>query len=250
MGGWLFASEASTGSADKSGGNGVNGSMSRFALYKDYLYTVINNYMGIIDLSGNEPQKAAEDVYIGGNVETIFSYKDNMFMGTPWGMLIYSVTDPLKPEFMSSAWHIFGCDPVVVEDDIAYVTIHAGNNCGQNNNNLILYDVKDVRNPQLIISYDMTKPKGLGIDNGTLFVCDDGLKVFNAKDPKALMNNRLAHYLGMDGFDVIAYDNVLMMIAEDGFYQYDYSNVKRIRRLSKLPILKSCTGNRVSPPMF
>ena len=25
--------------------------------------------------------------------------------------------------------------------------------------------------------FGMTKPKGLGIDNGTLFVCDDGLKI-------------------------------------------------------------------------
>jgi len=219
-------------------GSGVNGSMSRFALYKDYLYTVINNYMSIIDLSGNKPEKAVENLFIGWNVETIFSYKDNMFMGTPTGMVIYSVANPLMPQYVSSVWHVFGCDPVVVENDIAYVTVHSENWCGRNTNELIIYDVSDVKDPQLIVSYAMTKPKGLGVDNGTLFVCDDGLKIFNASDPQTLMANTLAHYKGMEGFDVIPFENVLMMIAEDGLYQYHYSDLNNIRQLSKLPIVK------------
>ena len=111
----ISAPSSSTGSSSV----GINGSMSRFTLYKDYLYTVINNVMSVIDLSGSEPKQAAENISIGWNVETIFNYKDNMFMGTPTGMVIYSVADPLKPEYMSSVWHVFGCDPVVVEDDIA-----------------------------------------------------------------------------------------------------------------------------------
>ena len=217
---------------------GVNGSMSRFALYRDYLYSVINNRMNIIDLSGDEPEKAADDIYIGNNVETIFSYKDNMFMGTPTGMVIYSVNDPLKPEYVSSISHVFGCDPVVVENDMAYVTIHSGNFCGQTNNDLLIYDVSNVKSPRHIVTYAMKNPKGLGIDNGALFLCDDGLKIFDASDPQTLMANRLAHYSGMDGFDVIPFDNVLMMIADDGLYQYDYTDLTKIRQLSKLPIIQ------------
>lgn len=228
---------------NSSGGNSgvstsVNGSMSRFGFYQNYLYVVLNNQMSIFDLSGDKPVKAVDNIGIGGNVETIFSYKDYMFMGTPTGMLIYSVADPLKPEYQSMMWHVYGCDPVVVENDIAYVTVHAGNNCGQNFNELIILDVKDVKKPQPIVSYTMTKPKGLGIDNGTLFLCDDGLKIYNAENPQTLMANRLAHYSGMEGYDVIPHDNVLMMIADDGIYQYDYSNVKEIRLLSKLAVKK------------
>ena len=228
---------------NSSGGNSgvstsVNGSMSRFGFYQNYLYVVLNNQMSIFDLSGDKPVKAVDNMHVGGNVETIFSYKDYMFMGTPTGMLIYSVADPLKPEYQSMMWHVYGCDPVVVEDDIAYVTVHAGNNCGQNFNELIILDVKDVKNPQPIVSYTMTKPKGLGIDNGTLILCDDGLKIYNASDPQTLMANRLAHYSGMEGYDVIPHDNVLMMIADDGIYQYDYSNLKEIKQLSKLAVKK------------
>jgi len=159
-------------------------------------------------------------------------------MGTPRGMVIYSVANPLKPEYVSAISHVFGCDPVVVEDDIAYVTIHSGNFCGQNTNELLIYDVSDVRYPKLIVSYAMTNPKGLGIDNSTLFLCDDGLKIFDAKDPQTLLAKQLVHYSGMDGFDVIPFDNVLMMIADDGLYQYDYSDLNKINQLSKLPIVK------------
>lgn len=227
-----------------SGGNGggsstgVNGSMSRFGLYKDYLYVVLNNQMSIFDLSGDEPVAAAENIAVGWNVETIFSYKDNMFMGTPTGMVIYSVKDPVKPEYQSSIAHVYGCDPVVVEDDIAYVTVHSGNNCGQNFNELIIIDVSDVTRPQPIVSYTMTKPKGLGIDNGTLFLCDDGLKVYKADNPQTIMAKRLAHYSGMEGYDVIPHNNVLMMIADDGIYQYDYSNLDKITLLSKIVVKK------------
>lgn len=222
--------------SESSGGQGINGSMSRFSLYKDYLYAVVNNTMNIFDLSSAEPVKAVDNLSIGWNVETIFSYGENMFMGTPTGMVIYSVKDPLRPEYMSAVWHVFGCDPVVVENDIAYVTVHSGNLCGQNTNELIVIDVSDVKNPAHIVTYTMKKPKGLGIDNGTLFICDDGLKVFDATEPQKIMANQLVHYSGMEGYDVIPHNDVLMMIAEDGLYQYDYSDLKKISRISQIKI--------------
>ena len=228
-------------SAKADGGSvGVVGSMSRFAIYQDNLYTVMNNVLGIFDLSGETPVKTGEDIYVGFSVETIFSYKNCMFMGTPTGMIIYSLEDPLKPERQSMITHVFGCDPVVVENDIAYVTVRSGTFCGQDANELIVVDVSDVKKPQHIVTYNMKNPKGLGIDNGTLFVCDDGLRVFNAENPSAIMykDNILAHFKDIDGFDVIPFNNVLMMIAEDGIYQYDYTDVKNIRRLSRLPIGK------------
>ena len=210
--------------------------MSRFSLHDDYLYSVINNNMSIINLSGAAPVKAVDNIYIGWDVETIFYYKNNMFMGTPTGLLIYSVENPTQPVFKSSIQHVFGCDPVVVENDIAYVTIHSGNACGQDDNELIVIDVKDVENPKQLVSYTMTKPKGLGMDNGTLFICDDGLKIYKADKPQTIMANELAHYTGIDGYDVIPFENTLMMIAADGIYQYDYSDLTNIHQISFLPM--------------
>ena len=192
--------------------------------------------MCVFALSGDKPVLTTNDIWLQRDVETLFNYKDKMFMGTPTGMLIYSLEDPLAPKYRSSVSHVFGCDPVVVEDDLAYVTVHSGNTCGQNTNELMLIDVSDVDQPNLLVTYGMKCPKGLGIDNGTLFLCDEGLKVFNAKDPMTLMANQLVHYAGMEGYDVIPFKNTLMMIADDGLYQYDYSNLQAISQLSKLPM--------------
>ena len=239
-GGWwkggIYMNDIAVAVTEKGGSTGINGSMSRFTIYNDHLYSVINNQMNIFDLTGENPKKATENTYLWGNVETIFSYKDNMFMGTPTGMLIYSVEDPLKPEYQSSITHAYGCDPVVVDNDLAYVTVHSGNTCGQNTNELFIVDVKDVKNPKQLVTYNMINPKGLSIDDGKLFLCDDGLKIYNITEPQTLMSNKIAHFKDMAGFDVISYNNIVMMIAEDGIYQYDYSNISLIKYLSKIPI--------------
>ena len=227
-------------SSNKSGSmnTGVNGSMSRFSIYSDYLYAVINYQMCIFDLKSSQtPSKINKDPFYVGNVETIFSYKDKMFLGMPTGMAIYSVENPTDPTHCSTVWHVLGCDPVVVDNDLAYVTVRSGNFCGQTIDQLIIIDVKDVYHPRSLVSYIMKNPKGLGVDNNALFLCDDGLKVFRiGENPQTLIANQVAHYQGMDGFDVIPFDNVLMMIADDGLYQYDYTDINKIKQISKIPI--------------
>ena len=216
----------------------INPSVLRFALYKNYLYTIINDQMSIIDFSANEPRQVVKNKNINpaSNIKTIFSYKDNMFVGTPARMHIYSLANPLNPEpiQMDLAWNVFSCNPIVIENDIAYTTIHAGNLCGQSTNELVIYDISNIKSPRQTGAYTMTKPQGLGISKGILFICDEGLKIFNASNPQTL----LAHYPNIAGHDVILSNNVLMIIAKDGLYQYDYSNLNNIRQLSKLPIGK------------
>lgn len=245
-GGWLGGNESfdksyqnsATSTSTTTSSTGINGSMSRFTIYNDHLYSVINNYLNIFNLSGNLPAKSGSAFYIGRNVETIFSYKNNMFMGTPTGMLIYSVSDPVKPVWQSTVNHIYGCDPVVVENDIAYVTVRSGNGCGQGTNELFAVNVSDVKNPKQIVSYAMSSPKGLAVDNDKLFVCDDGLKIYKITDPQTIMLTKLGSYTGMNGFDLILQNKYLMMIADDGLYQYDYSDLNNIKQISKIPIGK------------
>src|SRR5690606_22076498 len=105
-------------------------------------------------------------------------------------------------------------------------------------NQLEVIDIANLQAPQLLKVYPMTNPHGLGIDNKTLFVCDgdDGLKAYDATDVNAIDANMLAHYRNINAFDVIPFNNVLMMIGEDGIFQYDYSNPKDIRFLSKIAL--------------
>ena len=132
--------------------------------------------------------------------------------------------------------HARSCDPVVVDDTLAYITLRTGTGCGGNLNVLDVVNIKDITKPKAVISYGMTNPHGLGKDGDLLFICDGsaGLKVYDASDPKKITNNIIYRYADIHAYDVIPVDNILMLIGDDGLYQYDYSNVKSIRLLSTI----------------
>ncbi|HEX3008000.1 MAG TPA: hypothetical protein VHO90_10330, partial [Bacteroidales bacterium] len=172
-------------------------------------------------------------------IETIFLKDNYMYIGAQSGMSIYDISDVFKPVKVSTYTHITSCDPVVVEGDYAYVTLRAGQVCRNTfTNQLDVINIKDKANPLFIKSYGFTSPHGLGIDNGTLFVCDgdDGLKVYNATDIYNITKNSLAHFKDIQATDVIPLNGVLFMIGKDGFYQYDYSNITNIKLLSKMEV--------------
>jgi hypothetical protein len=97
-------------------------------------------------------------------------------------------------------------------------------------------DISDPAQPRLKVSYGMESPYGLGIDGNVLFVCDEGLKVFDAADPLKIAAEQLAHFTGISGFDVIPYNNILLVIGDDGLHQYDYSDIQDIKQISTLKI--------------
>ena len=92
--------------------------------------------------------------------------------------------------------------------------------------------------PVLMKSYPMSEPYGLGVDNKTLFVCDGqaGLKIYDASDRLRIDQHMLKQYTNIKALDVIPFGNVLIMIAEDGIYQYNYTDLQNIKQLSKIPI--------------
>ena len=42
----------------------------------------------------------------------------------------------------------------------------------------------------------------------------------------------------METYDVIAFNGLAMVVARDGLYQFDYTNLANIRQLSKLNVLQ------------
>jgi hypothetical protein len=126
-----------------------------------------------------------------------------------------------------------------VEDDYAYVTLRAGNLCGESENLLDVVDISNIYEPELVKEYAMTEPFGLGIDNSVLFVCDGsaGLKIYNARNPLHISDNKLAEYPDINAYDVIPLGDVLLMIGIDGLFQYDYSDLENIRQISHIPIV-------------
>jgi hypothetical protein len=149
-------------------------------------------------------------------------------------MFIYDVSTPGSPVKQGTFAHLRSCDPVVADDNRAYVTLRAGSVCGNNGNQLDVIDVTDVTKPTLIKTYSMSNPFGLGKEGNTLFICDGkaGIKVYDVSDDH---NLKLVKKIdGMETYDVITSNSRALVVAKDGLYQFDYSNVSNIRLLSKI----------------
>lgn len=222
------------------GAPGIGGSSARFTIAGNALYIVDQSNLHVYDIANAaNPQKVA-DKNIGWSIETIFPYNNHLFIGSSSGIYIYDNTNPLNPAYVSQYDHITACDPVVVDDNYAYFTLSNDAPCHMGVNQLEVVDITDLAHPTLKITVPMTNPHGIGIDNKKLFICDkqDGLKVYNTTDVMQIANNQIAHFANINAADVIPFNNRLMMIGDDGLYQYDYSNVENITLLSRIPVVK------------
>ncbi len=220
------------------GETGKGGSTARFIIYGSVLYTIDAFNLHMFDISDPLDPMGAGSMHIGWNIETVFIYNTKLFIGSMNGMYIYSLQDPYQPDYLSSYWHVTSCDPVVVEDHYAYITLRTGNLCEGDVNRLDVVDISNVYDPGLVQSYPMYNPHGLGIDGGTLFICDGdaGLKVFDASDPYRITDYRLSTFEEIHSFDVIPLGDILLMIGNDGIYQYDYTDVTDIQEMSFIPV--------------
>ncbi len=220
---------------------GIGGSMARFGLYDDYLYTVDNSTVYMFDIKDASKPVSIGNQNVGWNVETMFIYDGHIFFGTQSGMQIFSLKVPTALNYIGSFWHVTSCDPVVISDGYAYITLRGGNACGSNVNRLDVVKLStDYKTSTLEASYPMSGPYGLGIDDQILFVCDgnDGLKIYNVEDKLNIDDHLIARFPSIKTYDVIPFDKYLFMIGDDGFYQYDYSNLQNIHMVSHISVKK------------
>ena len=219
-----------------SGGSGVSGSMARMNIVGNYLYGIDNWQLHVFDISSLSSPSQLNTVDVGWNIETLFPYKDNLFIGAADGMYIFDNSTPEAPLYLSKFSHARACDPVVVQDTIAYVTLRDGTECDGFVNQLDVVNVADLTNPRLLYTFPMDNPHGLGVDGDNLFICEGsyGLKLFDKSDLSTI-DDRLTNWIkNIHAFDVIPIDDHLMMIGEDGLYQFDYSDPENIEYLSKI----------------
>jgi len=232
------ASLSSGGGGVSSSGVGIGGSMARFGIKDNVLYLLDGSNISMYDISAKSDPGKLSEFYAGWGIETMFLTENNMFLGTTTGMIIFDITNPHNPFRLSSFSHIRSCDPVVVDDTIAYVTLRTGTTCGSNVNRLDLVNIKNLSSPQVITSYAMKNPHGLGKNGDLLFICDgdSGLKIYNASNPWLISANLIYSYPSINAYDVIPIDDILVMIGNDGLYQYDYSNIQNITLLSTIAV--------------
>ena len=233
------------GSSDFGAGasEGKGGSMARFAIKGDILYTVSSDSMKLFNIAEPENPKysSQRDLLVGFDIETIFPMDTLLFIGSRSGMYVYDITEPRFPTFLSQVNHIRSCDPVVAQDKYAYVTLNTNfTSCGSSINNVLdVYDISNPLTPVLIRTVQLNGPTGLGVDGDKLFVCDKGLKVFHIADPLNIKQvDDLADIDEVNirsAYDVIPVDGLLILVAKEGLYQFDYTG-DHLKFVSKIEI--------------
>ena len=197
--------------------DGTGGSLAVFVLKGNYLYTVDNYKLNVFSLSDIGHPALVNQVSISWNIETLFSYGDYLFIGSRNGMFIYSLADPENPVQMSEAQHFTSCDPVVANATHSFVTLHSGTTCGNDLNQLLIYNTTNPQAPELIHQKDLVHPMGLGLYGHYLIVCDDKIKIFDIINPAEPV---IVKTIDNSCFDVIIKGDDLYAIGENGLYRY------------------------------
>lgn len=242
-GGFWIRADVLSSSAGNSGAktNGVGGSMARFGIVDQYLYAIDQADLHVIYIDQPADPKEGKSVTVSWNIETLFPYKDKLFIGAQNGMFILENKNPEAPYLLSSFSHARACDPVFVDGDIAFVTLRDGNECTNYTNELDVVDISNITAPRLLKKYQMQHPHGLSVIDKLLFLCEGqyGLKAFDVANINTIDKNLKAHLAAFHAYDVIALSKShLIVVGEQGLIQLDASDLKNIKIRSQIPVVK------------
>ena len=205
---------------------GTGGSYAKFQIYDNALYTIDDYRLYTFNITDYNSISLVSETWMGswfgGELETTYILKDNLFIGATNGMHIVGLQNTFNPIYMSSFLHATGCDPVVVEENTAYITVRGGNSCGAIGDQVNVIDVSDISNPTEYSTYFLSNPYGLGIKNQILYVCNDtGINVFNAQNPNDIV---LENTYESNSKDVIPLSTHLITVGENTIHQYNYAD--------------------------
>lgn len=215
---------------------GKGGSLARFTISNDHLYAVSSEKLKPFSIADPWNPQKQEEIILGREIETIFSYQNHLFIGSQTGMHIYNIDDPQHPSYVSSYSHVRTCDPVVIQGNYAYVTLRANVECGGAISELDIIDISDITLPKEVKSISMQSPHGLGIDGDKLFVCEgeNGIQAFDASDPVQVEKDTL--YENHHAVDVILNNGTMIVTGMEGIFQYNYKNADTLQFLSQIKI--------------
>ena len=228
----IFYSTAPQSASSATKAAGMAGSMARFAAVNNYMYAVTKRDLNVIDITDAINPLFVQKKNIGWDIETIFPYNNKLYIGAGSSMSVFGLQDPVNPVQLSWNGHWCSGDPVVADDNYAYVTLHEANICGSKVNQLEIYNLTTPNNPALVKTYPLTNPQGLSKDGNLLFICDDGLKIYDATNVADI--KLVKHFPLINTYDVIAGNGIAYVVGKDGLYQYDYNSLQNIHLLSKL----------------
>jgi hypothetical protein len=216
----------------RNGGKG--GSMARFVIVDSYLYCINDMSLTVYDIADPSRPRYKNTINVGWGIETLFPYKNYLFMGGVQGMYVYDISDRSNPTYYSEFTHARSCDPVVADGDRAYVTLRSGSPCGDIEDQLQVIDIGNLRDPKSISTYSMNNPYGLTVKDQKVVVCDgtNGLAVLDASNPRNI--KKVGEIRDITPYDVLHEGNLLVVTSDTGFHLYDISNPAQPTELSTL----------------
>ena len=84
-------------SADQTSSTGTGGSLARFAISGNYLYTVNIDQLNIYNITDEKKPVAVGVKDLDWGVETIFAGDNMLFLGTRNGVYIFDISTPETP---------------------------------------------------------------------------------------------------------------------------------------------------------
>lgn len=231
----IFSSCNDSGAFEPGGfdsGISQGGSTAKFATTGTNLYVIDQFELRTYDISSENSIEFLNTISFNTQqLETIFPFGNYLFLGSTSGVHIVDISNPSSPFYLSEFQHVLSCDPVVTDGAFAYVTLRSGNFCGQSDDELQILDLADISNPQLIARYSLTSPKGLAINNNILYVCDNGIRIFDVSNKNQIQE--LKHIPNIPANDVIYYNDRILVTADNGFYQFDVSDVVAVKQIGQ-----------------
>jgi hypothetical protein len=213
---------------------GIAGSMARFTIAFNHLYTVSPYRLTTFSVADSKNPIQTDSKQLGWNIETIYPFKNNLFIGTQSGMIIYNLANPALPIEQGKFAHARLCDPVIADNQYAYVTLRNGSQCQGFLNELDIIDISDLANPVFRYKINFTNPHGLAKDGNVMMICDgvDGIKILDASNPLEIKQK--IQLPMANSYDVIMNNGIAYLISETEMRLYNYNQDFEINLIGAL----------------
>ena len=166
------------------GSTGTGGSYAVFAVIDRFLYYVDQSELIALDITDPAKPKELSRLYIDWSIETLYPMEEYLYIGGQMGMYVVDRHNGAQPKMIGSLQHFRACDPVVVRDTFAFVTLRSGSGCGGSENTLLTVSVANPINPKLLNEKGVVTPYGLAVQDSLLFVAngENGYTLFRTEE--------------------------------------------------------------------
>ncbi|MCD8521672.1 MAG: hypothetical protein LRY66_05245 [Saccharospirillaceae bacterium] len=195
----------------------VNGSTSGMVYQNGYLVTLRDSgRVSSYDLTDPAKPVLRYTLYVNF-VETLsVQGADNVLVGASDGSYRLQVGSDGTLTQLSFASHTRSCDPAIGDGNRMYVTVRAGNRCGDDSEDrLLIYDTSSASDSWLLGTLPLPQPQGLALSESALYVCTSaGLQEVDVRNPLQPAAANL--YPALNCNDLIVQGNEVVLSADNG----------------------------------